>query len=427
MIQPEDGLDIRGDTEAEEAFKSGGAAELVAHANKKLNEWKEVEVHIAVVGQSGAGKSSFINAIRGINDKDNAFYAMTGVTECTKLRKSYDFPDNAKLKMWDLPGAGTENFKASVYAEEMKFSAYDGFVLLSSERFTEIDNMIADEISKINKPFFFARTKMDNAMRDQKREDKDKFNSEETKEQIRKECQKHIGEKQKIFLISNLPDIDLSTEFPDIQFDNNLLKIALAEKLPEIQKTALVFSLTCNTREMIAMKKKEISKRFKWLAILSAAGGAVFVPGVSMAIDMPIMIAESYFQKKQLGIDDAALNSKGRSIGIDRASFLQHLSTNLDELSTPLNALEKQIFLVMMKHPNYQKMAISTIITSVVGALETVEIGAGIFVPGVGSIIAAAISGGSTYGLLKMMLRVHALTAEGCIDVIEEIAKKIMK
>lgn len=31
----------------------------------KLDEWKESEIQLAVIGDSGAGKSTFINAIRG--------------------------------------------------------------------------------------------------------------------------------------------------------------------------------------------------------------------------------------------------------------------------------------------------------------------------------------------------------------------------
>ena len=73
--------------------------------------------------------------------------------------------------------ADTSQFKAAEYAKKFEFSTNDTFVILSSERFTEIDQMIADEVKRIKKLFFFARTKMDNAMRDQKRKLKRKFNA----------------------------------------------------------------------------------------------------------------------------------------------------------------------------------------------------------------------------------------------------------
>ena len=31
----------------------------------RLEQWKEVEINFAIIGSSGVGKSSFINAIRG--------------------------------------------------------------------------------------------------------------------------------------------------------------------------------------------------------------------------------------------------------------------------------------------------------------------------------------------------------------------------
>ena len=33
--------------------------------NEKLEQWREVKVNLAILGASGVGKSSFINAIRG--------------------------------------------------------------------------------------------------------------------------------------------------------------------------------------------------------------------------------------------------------------------------------------------------------------------------------------------------------------------------
>ena len=32
---------------------------------ERLEKWKDVEIHFAITGDAGSGKSSFINAIRG--------------------------------------------------------------------------------------------------------------------------------------------------------------------------------------------------------------------------------------------------------------------------------------------------------------------------------------------------------------------------
>ena len=131
----------------------------------------------------------------------------------------------------------------------MKFSTYDAFVILSSERFTEIDKMIADEVRKIKKPFFFARTKMDEVMRNHRRDMKEEFDAFETSDQIREDCKKHLDKDSKIFLIANVPQSELEEDFleekfPGIHFDNMDLRMAIIESLPDIQKTALGKKLT---------------------------------------------------------------------------------------------------------------------------------------------------------------------------------------
>ena len=41
-----------------------GVSNIKEFIRKRLERWREVEVNIAITGDSGSGKSSFINAIR---------------------------------------------------------------------------------------------------------------------------------------------------------------------------------------------------------------------------------------------------------------------------------------------------------------------------------------------------------------------------
>ena len=50
--------------ELQREIDESGVSNIEEFLRKRLERWREVEVNIAVTGDSGAGKSSFINAIR---------------------------------------------------------------------------------------------------------------------------------------------------------------------------------------------------------------------------------------------------------------------------------------------------------------------------------------------------------------------------
>ncbi|KAH3771317.1 uncharacterized protein LOC127843665 [Dreissena polymorpha] len=97
-----------------EAVRKGGVANLSDFITDDLNKWRECQINIAVTGESGTGKSSFINAIRGLRQGD-ACYAQTGTSETTIAIKQYQHPEHHNLVFWDLPGVGTPQFPNESY------------------------------------------------------------------------------------------------------------------------------------------------------------------------------------------------------------------------------------------------------------------------------------------------------------------------
>jgi len=51
-------------SEIEGYIKQKGVSNLAKFLTEKLERWRNIEVNIGITGDSGAGKSSFINAIR---------------------------------------------------------------------------------------------------------------------------------------------------------------------------------------------------------------------------------------------------------------------------------------------------------------------------------------------------------------------------
>ena len=106
--------------ELKEAFNSGGVQEVGALLERKLDKWKQIPLNVAVIGRSGVGKSSFINAIRQV-EADGEGGAPVGVKETTvDGHHSYPHPSNPLLKFWDLPGVGTDLFPRQTYLSRIK-------------------------------------------------------------------------------------------------------------------------------------------------------------------------------------------------------------------------------------------------------------------------------------------------------------------
>lgn len=80
-------------------------------------------INIGVTGQSHRGKSSFINAVRGVKLGDPGAAAVKN-RECTMELTPYEFVHNANIILWDLPGVGTNTFPKETYLEEIQFARY---------------------------------------------------------------------------------------------------------------------------------------------------------------------------------------------------------------------------------------------------------------------------------------------------------------
>ena len=50
--------------ELKKEIEESGVSNIEEFFRKRLEKWRDVEVNIAITGDSGSGKSSFINAIR---------------------------------------------------------------------------------------------------------------------------------------------------------------------------------------------------------------------------------------------------------------------------------------------------------------------------------------------------------------------------
>ncbi|XP_061111768.1 interferon-gamma-inducible GTPase 10-like [Conger conger] len=176
--------------EIRDALENQTLTSAVAKIQDYFEQIDRVELNIAITGECGSGKSTFVNAFRGLGDEDECA-AETGVVETTMEPAVYPHPKYPKVKVWDLPGIGTPNFKADEYLEKVEFKRYDFFIIIISERFKVNNVLLATEIQRMKKRFYFVRSKIDNSIHAEKR--KKDFDEDKTLSIIREDCMKGNG------------------------------------------------------------------------------------------------------------------------------------------------------------------------------------------------------------------------------------------
>ncbi|KAG1806176.1 interferon-inducible GTPase-domain-containing protein [Suillus subaureus] len=119
-------------------------------------------LHIAVVGSSGGGKSSFINAVRGLSNND-PIAAPTGIVETTDAVTRYTDPcQDSKIFWYDVPGAGTPNMPDWQYFNNLGLYIFDCIIVLIDNRFSDSDLAILQACEQFtNIEVFIVRSKSD--------------------------------------------------------------------------------------------------------------------------------------------------------------------------------------------------------------------------------------------------------------------------
>jgi predicted GTPase len=141
---------------------------------KYYNEIFKNITSIAVLGRRGAGKSSFINALRNKSPYDEDA-AVTGVIECTLENKCYELltselADSTEIAsnkqkeiiyIWDFPGVGTEKFPSSEYQKLISSIHIDVIIYAFYPDFGELDETILNAIKKTKINYILIRNKID--------------------------------------------------------------------------------------------------------------------------------------------------------------------------------------------------------------------------------------------------------------------------
>ncbi|XP_063353843.1 interferon-inducible GTPase 5-like [Pelmatolapia mariae] len=369
-----------------EALQNNDTAAAAAKIEENLKQQNNIPLNIAITGESGSGKSTFVNAFRGLCD-DEEGAAPTGVVETTSEVKPYPHPKYPNVTLWDLPGIGTTKFPAKKYLKLVGFEKFDFFIIISATRFTENDVKLAQEIQKMKKKFYFVHSKIDNDINAERR--KRDFNEEKSLKVIRDDCVQRLRG-----LGIGSPQVFLVSSFELHLYDFSLLHETLDGDLPSNKRDTLLFVMPNINPEIIRKKKKTFKRRLYWLATLSAAGAAVPLPGLSIAVDLAVLVGAVTEYVFAFGLDIPSLKRLSDRTGVPYTDLRA-------VIISPLAAAEITTELLLKVMTQVGRTA------SLILAEEASR-----FIPIVGIPVAMGLSFITTYKVLNVILNQLAEDAE---------------
>ncbi|XP_032191123.1 T-cell-specific guanine nucleotide triphosphate-binding protein 2-like [Mustela erminea] len=313
-------------------LEKGDLQRAVSAISDALRDIDNAPLNIAVIGESGAGTSSFISALLGVGQDDkNAAY--TGSLEINLERTKYEYKKFPNVMLWDLPSLGTTQLPLHEYLQKMKFGEYDFFIVISATCFKENDLHLTMAIRKMKKHFYFVRTKVDVDLKNLRKLKPSTFNKDEVLQRIRNyyvtQLEKANMGDTNIFLVSSL-------ELSD--FDFQRLETTLLRELPihKHQKHHIFMQYLSTVAEVAIDERRDSLRKKVWLEALKAGTSAssLFMGSFSDN-DMEKMEESLSFYRSHFSLDDASLETIAKDFNVS----VQKLKANL--MSPHLLSVEK--------------------------------------------------------------------------------------
>ncbi|XP_063411186.1 interferon-gamma-inducible GTPase 10-like [Mytilus trossulus] len=320
----EDFEQIQKDTK--EFIAQTGIAFLSDFIRIKSNEWKNANIQIGIFGESGSGKSTFLNTFRGLKRGDEGFADQGYKGNTTKKATKYTIKDNPNITFTDGVGCGTIQYERGYeYLKSLEIENLDFVLLMSNKNFSQDDAWFAREIRKMGKPLFFVRTKFDEILRSAK---VDGITGQNIYEEIVTVCAENIKDSgiptTSIFIISNYD--------PSVGDFDKLIH-AIFKTLTQNKREALLYCIPPLSHQVIKEKKVELIRRANRVAFLSAAGAAIPLPMLEI-LNVNMLQGEIRFYMKEFSLTEEIIKNTCNKLKIvqkELMSLLPHFQSLLME------------------------------------------------------------------------------------------------
>ncbi|XP_078703678.1 uncharacterized protein LOC144928857 [Branchiostoma floridae x Branchiostoma belcheri] len=304
--------------------------EKIAHRmTLKLQDAEHATVNIGIVGEAGAGKSTFINSFRGIKPGEEGAAEVSAIRHTTNAVTRYPVPDNKNIVLVDFPGVIFRNTRTDV-VEEFNTESYlglyradmeecDVFLVFVTCRVSNNIIWIANEVRKMKKSVLFVRSKFDVDLANESRDNRRRFpNGTSTtaaevqrfQEELRKVTKKELErlsytevKENTVFVICGL-----SEEVASGTYDMTSLRKAIYNTLTADKKGVLINGLVEFATDMVHDKAEYLrSREVIAVAVANTVISATPIPGLGLALDIGILVGGYHRSKRALCLNDNSL------------------------------------------------------------------------------------------------------------------------
>lgn len=231
-------------------------------------QFEQATVRLGIIGESGSGKSSLINAIVG-----QPVAPVGSLIETTQ--EPQEVPVEG-LTLVDLPGCGTPTWPKDTYIDRLKLlDNYDGFILVTASRLKECDALLFQELChKAKKPCFVVRSHFDLAVADHPESEAREVISSHIRRQLQAEPDLPV------YMVCSI-----GTEHYDLE----KLILAIRQSLPDWKQVRFIMAAHAYGEETLVQKRVAAEKIVGVYAGLAAANALNPIPGLDVGVDVGLL------------------------------------------------------------------------------------------------------------------------------------------